>query len=124
MKENEKKSDFGHQQENQSESDVFGGVYKEVMDVKSKSRLWSVIALILAVVSLSLCVLVYWLALIFGTASIMAIFISRKSLGYFDRITVFSLIMAIFGTIFSLLLLIVSFIIKANPDLVQVFTWI
>lgn len=120
----EQNSSFEQNRENQNEKDVFGGIYKEVMDVKSKSRLWSVIALIFAVLSLSLCILVYWLALIFGIVSIMAIFISRKSLGYFDRITVFSLIMAIFGTIFSFLLLIVSFIVKANPELVQVFTWI
>ena len=121
MMENEKQSG---KEQSQNENDVFGGVYKEVMEVKSKSRLWSVIAIFLAIVSLSLCILVCWLGFIFGVSSILAILISRKSLGYFDRITVFSLIIAIFGTIFSLLLLIASFIIKGNPELMQVFTWI
>ena len=121
MKKNEKQND---KEQSQNENDVFGGIYKEVMEVKSKSRLWSVIAIILAVVSLSLCIIVYWLGLIFGVSSILDILISRKSLGYFDRISVFSLIIAIFGTIFSLLLLVASFIIKGNPELMQVFTWI
>ena len=121
MKEN--KNQAGKEQ-SQNENDVFSGIYKEVIEVKSKSRLWSVIALFLAVVSLSLCLLVSWLGLIFGVSSILAILISRKSLGYFDRITLFSLIIAIFGTIFSLLLIIASFIIKGDPELMQVFTWI
>jgi hypothetical protein len=100
---------------------MIGYATRETMTLEFSS---TVIAIILAVVSLSLCIIVYWLGLIFGVSSILAILISRKSLGYFDRISVFSLIIAIFGTIFSLLLLVASFIIKGNPELMQVFTWI
>lgn len=123
MKENEKKN--GQTEENgaKSEGDLFEGVYRDVMEVKSKSRLWSVIALFLALLSLSLCLLVYWLGIIFGVSSILAILISRKSLGYFDRISIFSLIIAIFGTIFSVLLLIVSLVISCNEELRQMFSW-
>lgn len=124
MKESKKASDAENKNENGAESDLFEGVLRDVMEVKSKSRLWSVIALFLAVVSLSLCLLVYWLGIIFGVASILAIFISRKSLGYFDRISVFSLIIAIFGTIFSLLLLIASLIISGNEELMHIFSWV
>jgi len=123
MKENEKKTGAENQGA-QNEGDLFEGVYKDVMEVKSKSRLWSVIAIALAVISLSLCLLVYWLGIIFGVASIMAIFISRKSLGYFDRISIFALIIAIFGTIFSVILLIASLIIQGNEELMQVLSWI
>lgn len=124
MKESKKASDAENKNENGAEGDLFEGVLRDVMEVKSKSRLWSVISMFLAVVSLSLCLLVYWLGIIFGVASILAIFISRKSLGYFDRISVFSLIIAIFGTIFSLLLLIASLIISGNEELMHIFSWV
>ena len=122
MKEKEKKNSA--EGAGEVENDLFSEVYKDTIGTKSKSRLWSVIALFLAIVSLSLCILVYWLGLIFGVASILAILISRKSLGYFDRISVFSLIIAIFGTIFSLLLIITSFIILGNEELEHIFTWL
>ena len=124
MNENKKKTSSNSSSQNEAENDLFSEVYKDALEIKSKSRLWSVIALFLAVVSLSLCILVYWLGMIFGLTSILAILISRRSLGYFDRISVFSLIIAIFGTMFSVLLLIASIIILGNDELEQIFTWI
>ena len=101
--------------------DVFGDVYKDVMELKSKSRLWSVIAISLGVLSVCLC-FVFWLGLIFGVAAIIATVISRINIGYFDRISVAALIISIFGSVFSLIFMIGTIIVASDPALAEAFS--
>ena len=109
------------QPEGEQNGDLFGGVYKDVMEMKSKSRLWSVIALGLGVLSVCLC-FVYWLGLIFGIAAIVATVVSRINLGYFDKISVAALIISIFGSVFSLIIMVASIIFASNPELFAAFS--
>ena len=75
-------------------------VYKKVIKNKEQRRTWSVASLVLAVLSV---LLFYfsWVSLILGLASIGAAIVSRKNLGYFDKISVAALIVAIFGAVFA-----------------------
>ncbi len=104
----------------EDEKDLFGGVYKDVMEMKSKSRLWSVIALSLGVLSVGLC-FIFWLGLLFGIAALIATVVSRINLGYFDRISVAALIISIFGSVFSLIIMIGSIVLANNPELMEAY---
>lgn len=86
------------QSENTTEGDY---AYKKVIRDKHQRRTWSVVAIVLAVMSI---LLVYfsWVSLALAVLSIGAGLISRKNLGYFDKITLYSMIIAIFGVVFSL----------------------
>jgi hypothetical protein len=75
--------------------------YKSVMGEKNKTRLWSVISLSLAVLALVLCFL-GWVGMALCTIALAFAIVSRKMLGYFDRITLASLIVSIFAMVFSI----------------------
>lgn len=77
--------------------------FQKVMPAKNKEnrRTWSVISLILSILSL---LLVYfsWVSLILGILSVGSALISRKNIGYFDKISITGVLIAIFGIVFSL----------------------
>ena len=84
------------------ESDKEGEyVYKNVINKKEQKRTWSVVSLILAMLSV---LLLYfsWVGLVLGLLSVACAVISRKNLGYFDKITLCALIVAIFGVVFGI----------------------
>lgn len=76
-------------------------VYKTVIKNKQNRRTWSVVSLALAIISV-LSFSLSWLSLIFGALSVGAAAISRKNLGYFDKISLAGIIVGIFGVVFSL----------------------
>ena len=86
-------------------------VYKNVMQDKQQKRTWSVISLALAILSI---LLVYfsWVGLILSLAAVVCAVISRKNLEYFDKPSLFGLIIAIFGVVFSLSGIIFADVIK------------
>ena len=75
-------------------------VYKTVIKNKENRRTWSVASLALSVLSI-LTVLVSWLGLTFGLLAVGAGVISRKNLGYFDKLTLAGIIIGIFGCVFA-----------------------
>ncbi len=80
-------------------------VYRTVMDGKTPTRLWSVISLVLSAIAMALCYFGWW-GISFGIAGIVMAIVSRKKLGYFDKITLGSIILAIFAVVFSIAMLI------------------
>ena len=76
-------------------------VYKNVLQDKQHRRTWSVVSLALSILSI---LLVYfsWVGLILSVAAIACAAVSRKNIGYFDKLSLFGLIIGIFGTVFSL----------------------
>ncbi len=75
--------------------------YKNVIRDKHQRRTWSVASLILAVLSL-IFLFWPWVSLVLGILSVGAAAISRKNLGYFDKISLASMIIAIFGVVFAI----------------------
>ena len=75
-------------------------VYKTVIKNKQNRRTWSVVSLGLAVVSV-LSFSLSWFSLIFGVLSVGAAIVSRKNLGYFDKLSLAGIIVGIFGVVFS-----------------------
>ncbi len=79
-------------------------VYRTVMDGKTPTRLWSVISLVLSAIAMALCYFGWW-GISFGIAGIVMAIVSRKKLGYFDKMTLGSIILAIFAVVFSIAML-------------------
>lgn len=74
--------------------------YKNVMNGKKNSRKWSVVSLVLSLLSIALC-FVPWLGIILGLAAIGFAIFSRSCIGYFDGFALAGLIIGIFGVVFS-----------------------
>jgi hypothetical protein len=79
-----------------------------------KTRAWSVAALVLSIISV-LCCCVYWLGLVCGIFSIVCVIVSRKTLGYFDGLSVASIIVSIFGIVFSSVMIYVVYGVMSDP---------
>jgi hypothetical protein len=75
-------------------------VYRTVMDGKTPTRLWSIISLVFSIVATSGCYL-GWPGILLGILGLAIAIVSRKLLGYFDKMTLSSIIVAIFAIVFS-----------------------
>ena len=90
---------FAENEVNTEESEF---AYKKVLGVKSNTRLYSVISICLSILS----VILFFLpigGIICGVLGILFAIFSRKNLGYFDNISLWGLIIGIFGTVFSVM---------------------
>ena len=76
-----------------------------------KSRLWSVLALIAAALSILLCYLAPVVGIVLGIVAIALCVVSRLRIGYFDGFSIAALICAIFGIVFSIAFIILSAIL-------------
>ena len=76
-------------------------VYKNVIKDKQHRRTWSVASLILAVLSIFLTYF-SWVGLALALISGGCAAMSRKNLGYFDKISLTGIIVAIFGIMFAI----------------------
>lgn len=85
---------------NESEKSESEYVYKSVIKNKENRRTWSVVSLVLAVLSV-LSLLLPPLSLILGILSVGAGAFSKKNLGYFDKISIAGIIIGIFGCVFA-----------------------
>ena len=74
--------------------------YRSVMKEMGKTRLWSVISLSASILALLLCFL-GWVGMALCTIAMAFAIVSRRMLGYFDKITLASLIVSIFAMVFS-----------------------
>nr|MBE6544494.1 hypothetical protein [Oscillospiraceae bacterium] len=74
--------------------------YKTVLKTKQNRRTWSVVSLILAVLSIAF-LYFSWVSLIFGSLAVAAAVVSRINLGYFDKLSLAGIIVGIFGIVFS-----------------------
>lgn len=75
--------------------------YKNVINGKQNSRTWSVISLILSLLSIVFCFVLPWIGIALGLAAICFAVVSRKTIGYFDGFAIAGLIIGIFGIVFS-----------------------
>ena len=66
----------------------------------SRSMIWSVVSLLSAVISVILCT-VYFVALPLAVLSVLAALVSRRNLGYFDKMSLFGIVIGIFGFVFG-----------------------
>ena len=89
--------------------------YKAV-SMKPKSRAWSVASLILAIISV-LCCCNPIIAITAGVVALVCSIVSRKTLGYFDGLSIAGLIVAIFGIVFGICAIVASYIINTTPEL-------
>ncbi len=89
--------------------------YKAV-SMKPKSRAWSVASLILSIISV-LCCCSPIIAITAGVVALACSIVSRKTLGYFDGLSIAGLIVAIFGIVFGICGIVASYIIETTPEL-------
>lgn len=79
---------------------------------KSKSRIWSVCALILAVLSVIL-FFVPAVSITLGVLAVALTVVSRFSIGYFDNYGIAAIIVGIFGVVFGIAYIIYDLVILA-----------
>lgn len=108
----EKNNSYNEEFDKNNESDKVEEeyVYKTVMRSKENSRSFSLVSLVLSVLSLLFSPISY-VGLILGGLAIGFACYSRKNLGYFDGYSLAGLIIGIFGVVFSFLSLIFTYLI-------------
>ncbi len=77
--------------------------------IRSRTLIWSVISLALGILSLLLCPF-YYVSLVFAAAGVVCAIISRKNLGFFDKLAVLGIIFGIMGFVFGIFSLVASVI--------------
>ena len=88
-------------QESEDDSDyAYKNVIKEAK-VKTNRRTLSVIALLLAILSVAFFWAPWWISLTLSFASVILAIVSRKILSYFDTIALTAIFIAIFGVVFA-----------------------
>ncbi len=73
--------------------------------VRSRTRIWSVISIVSAILSVLLCHF-YYAGMILSAVSVGSAVVSRRTLGFFDRISIFGIMIGIMGLVFSVFMLI------------------
>ncbi len=88
-----------------AEEEEAGEYYDLPPAIRSRTRIWSVASIVLAILSVLLC-RVYYLGIVLALASIGGAVISRKTLGFFERTSVWGIIFGTAGFVFSIFMLI------------------
>ncbi len=86
-----------------------------------KTRAWSVAALVLSIISI-LCCCVYWLGLFTGVCAVVCAIVSRRTLGYFDGLSVGAIIVSIFGIVFSAVMTYIVLVVMSDPEFIEMLT--
>lgn len=110
MNDFDKDREFENEELKEEKSDEYA--YKTVMDGKPKMRTWSVASAFFAALSIVLC-FVWQAGLSLGAAAVISSIVSRRKLGYFDKLSLGGLIGAIFGMVFSVAILIFNAALSA-----------
>ena len=97
---NEEKMSFDTEEKVEAEENIEEYAYKNVITKNGNTRLFSVISVFFAALSVILS-FVPWVGFILGLISIAFSLISRKKLGYFEGFALVGLIVGIFGFVFS-----------------------
>lgn len=69
--------------------------------IKSRTLVWSVASLVLGILSLLLCPF-YYVSLVLAALAVGATVISRRNLGFFDRLAVLGIILGVMGFVFGI----------------------
>ena len=101
--------------EKQSQQSTEQELYMSAVDGKQKKRVWSVVSIVLAVASL-VCCCSPTVGITAALVAIVTSIVSRKSLGYFDKLSLTGLILAIFGLVFGIFTLVLAGVIENNPE--------
>lgn len=85
---------------------------EEKVEPKKKSRIWSVLALIVAVLSVVL-FFVPAVSITLGIVAVALTVVSRLSIGYFDNYGIAAIIVGIFGVVFGISYIVYDLLIAA-----------
>lgn len=81
---------------------------------RPKNIKWSVASAVCGFLSIALATF-GWAGLVFGIAAVVFSIVARKSLGYFNGWSIAGLLTGIFGTVFSVALIVIAY---TNPALI------
>ena len=93
---------------NEFESGSFGNnnyAYQSVNFGRPKKMGWSVVSLVTGILSVICCCLSI-APIVFGVVAIVSSILSRKTLGYFDGMSIAGLVLGIFGVVFGVAVII------------------
>lgn len=69
--------------------------------IRSRTLIWSVASLVLGILSLLLCPF-YYVSLVLAALAVGCTVVSRKNLGFFDKLAVLGIILGIMGFVFGI----------------------
>ena len=92
--------------------------YKSVMRNKENSRTFSLVSLILSIISI-VCCCTPWISLLLSVLAVVFAVFSRKNLGYFDGLSIAGLVVGIFGCVFAFMTLLSDLIFFKDSSLSQ-----
>lgn len=84
------------------DDELAGEVSEDYYPLRERStRLYSIISVFLAIVSVVLGFIYYYIGIALGVGAIIMALVSRKVLGYFDKSSLFGIVVGIFGVVFG-----------------------
>ncbi len=104
-------SEYGNNNDNSNNERI-------VIVPKSRSKAWSVAAFVVSILSITCCCL-GWFGAVCGVLGVVFAVISRRSLGYFDGLSIAAIIVSIFGVAFSALILYVGYMLENNAEFME-----
>ncbi len=81
--------------------------YELPTSLKARTRVWSVVSVLLGIISVLLCPF-YYVSLPIAVAAIITAVVSQRLLGYFDGLAVGGLIIGIVGAVFGVFSLVIN----------------
>ena len=81
--------------------------YELPLALRSRSLIWSVVSFVLGALSLALC-LFYYVGIPFAVAAVVFSMVSRRNLGFFEKYSIFGLILGLMGAVSGTFCLIAS----------------
>jgi len=111
--ENQGENDFNEKQSAQGQDPSEYAFRTVLRNGRPKTMGWSVASLVLGIVSV-VCCCFGWVSLALGSIAIIFSVLSRKSLGYFDGMSIAGLILGIFGLVFGLAVVVGVLLLPEN----------
>ena len=74
---------------------------------KPKTMAWSVVSLVVGIISV-VCCCFGWSGIVLGAFAVVSSMLSRRTLGYFDGMSIAGLVLGIFGLVFGGMLIIAT----------------
>ncbi len=103
--------DFDRDSVNNRADEDLDYTFKNVMKGKENSRTLSIVSLVLAVLSVAFSIFVPVCGLVTGVGAIVCGGLSRKNIGYFDRLSLFGIFGAIFSIVFASTVLLIKMLL-------------
>lgn len=113
---------FGYDQNQGENTDFFDGTRRPEEDISGvvenlsqpRTMIYSILSLVLGILSLVLCCCGGWFGLGLGVLAIVFSVVSRCHLGYFDGLSIAGLVLGIIGAVFGIAMIVLVSLLESG----------